>query len=605
MIDLTDTIAAFATHVTTATRDEGVIRLTSLMGTQVWMLREIERGLEGGVRSFVFLKGGRQVGGSTLLDLLTLYWLPKHLGMVGEMVSDDMANMKYRRKVLRQMLRSLPKPYRYPTNADNLDFLEIYDPEDAAMMSTLVFDYAGVRDNSNLGRSKGLNFLYADEVGSWTDEKAVDSLKAALSERHPHRFYAWVSTARGYNVWKDMWDEAKDAVSTRRVFVPWWRHEGYRIEATDARWERYDGRMTADEKILAREVKREFGVEIQPEQVVWHRWKCAEEFRGDEVMMAQEFGWVPEQCFQAHGDKFIAPHEVYRLQLAQKKYPKPTGYRYTWGRTIDDSALLPAAPDKAPLRIYKDPLPYAAYIIAGHPWGSSSPTATHWVAQVYQAWPDHLEQVAEYASDTGTTQEFAWILIHLAGLYRDPHLPYRVIEAQGPGRAVEKHLQLFQEHGFGLGSAARAAGAQDFMGACRHYFWTRPDHLGGKSPTLDLQTNATERPYFLHMLADTIVRQQMTIRSEALITSLAGLRRGEAGDNDEIAGGASQSDAHAMCAMLAVRAWQDHAMGDLERIIPKKEQPDGGRVPSMGEVVAGRFFAQLLATGKTGRATRW
>lgn len=603
VIDL-PAFSAFAAHVTTATRDEGVIRLTQLMGTQRYMLQEINRGLAEGVCSFVFLKGGRQVGGSTLLDLLTLWWLQRHLGMVGQMVSDDEPNMKYRRKVLRQMLASLPRDYRYPTNSDNANWLEIMDPNDRAMLSTLVFDYAGVRDNSNLGRSKGLNFLYADEVGSWTDEKAVDALKAALSERHPHRFYGWVSTARGFNVFKEMWDEAKTAVSTRRAFIPWWRHEGYRIEPDDPRFERYDGRMTADEKMWTREVRREWDVEIQPEQVIWRRWKLAEEFRGDETMMSQEYGSIPEECFQAFGDKFISPHEIQRLRLALKTDAAPSGFRYVWGRTLDESALLPCAPAKAPLRIWQKPVEWGAYIIAGHPWGSSSANATHWVAQVYQAWPDHLEQVAEYASETGTTQEFAWILLHLAGYYRDPHTPFLVIEVQGPGRAVEKHLALFREHGFGLGSGAKATGVQDLFGAYRHYFWYRPDHLGGKSPSLDLQTNPTERPYFVHMLADVIARQQMTIRSDALVTSLASLRRGESGDNDQIAGGAAQSDAHAMCAMLAVRCWQDQAMGDLERIIPKKQQPENGRVPSMGEVVVGQFFKRLLATGSS-RGTRW
>ena len=523
--------------------------------------------------------------------------------MVGELVSDDDNNMRYRRKVLRQMLASLPPPYRYPTNADNAQWLEIMDPDDPAMMSTLLFDYAGVRDNSNLGRSKGLNFFYGDEVGSWRDPKAVDAIKAALSERHPHRLFFWISTARGWNVFKQMWDEAGEAVSTRRSFVAWWMHEGYRIDEGDPRWPRYDGRLTRDEKVLAKSVRREYDVEIQPEQIVWYRWKCAEEFRGDETMMAQEFGWVPEQCFQAHGTKFIPSSRIFDLQQAHKRLAKPEGYRYVWGRTIDESAVVPAR-DTPTLRIWEDPVPWGAYIIAGHPWGSSAPEATDWVAYVFRAWPDHLDQVAAYSSKTGTTQEFAWIMIHLAGLYRDPHLPFRVIEVQGPGRAVEKHLQLFQEHGFGLGAQARARGAQDFMGACRHYFWQRPDHLGGKSPTLDIQTNPTERPFFLHMLADVIAREQMTVRDESLIASLAMLRQAESGDNDQIAGGAAQSDAHAMCAMLAVRAWQDQAMPDLERTIPKRDRPDNDRVPTMGEVVASEFFSQLLRTGRP-RRTRW
>src|SRR5439155_6065902 len=146
----------FASHLIIPSRDLGMVPLRRLYGTQTYLLDEIERGLTDGVRSFLILKGGRQIGGSTLLDALTLYWMQTFDGLVGQMVSDDLPNMKFRRKLLRQMLASLPREYRYPTNADNLDFLEWAPPNG----STLVFDYAGIRSDSNLGRSKGLNFLY-------------------------------------------------------------------------------------------------------------------------------------------------------------------------------------------------------------------------------------------------------------------------------------------------------------------------------------------------------------------------------------------------------------------------------------------------------------
>jgi len=46
--------------------------------------------------------------------------------MVGEMVSDDQPNMLYRRKVIRSMLASAPRRYRYPIKpgSDNAMFME-------------------------------------------------------------------------------------------------------------------------------------------------------------------------------------------------------------------------------------------------------------------------------------------------------------------------------------------------------------------------------------------------------------------------------------------------------------------------------------------------
>lgn len=600
ILDL-DALRDYAANVTTPTREEGVIKISRLLGTQEHLYREIARGLEDGIHSFYILKGGRQVGGSTGCDILGLQWLQTHLGMVGQVISDDQPNMRYRRKVLRQILRALPKPYRFPTNADNADFLELYDPTDETQMSTLLFDYAGVREGSNLGRSKGLNFLYADEVGSWQDEKAVDALKAALAERYPYRLFLWISTARGYNVWHDLWHGAEHSVTTRRIFLAWWMHDGYSVpDQSDPRWDRYGGRLTSDEKMILREVKRTYAVEITPAQWVWYRWKRDDEFGGDEKMMRQEFGSIPEECFQSFGNNFIEPEVVTEMKLEAKRGGLGETHRYTFGPTFDTMAIHQARADKATLHYWTPPDPYGAYIVAGHASGSSSPEATTWVAQVWQAWPDHLKLVAEYASETGTTQEFTWILIHLAGYYRDPYLPYIVNEAQGPGRAVEKHLQLFREQGFGLSHGARAAGIHDVMGAYRHYFWSRPDHLGGKSPTLDLQTNATERPFFLHMVNDVLMRRQATIPSRPLVESLARLRQGEHGDNDQIAGGGGQSDAHAMCMVLAVRCWQDQAMYDLERTIPKKHA-----VPSapthMGEVLTNAFLQGIVRTGRPGR----
>ena len=137
---------AFASRLTIPSRDAGLILFDRPFGTQLAMRKAIAAGWERDIHDFVILKGGRQIGGSTEADALSLYWLQHHHGMVGQMVSDDLPNLKYRRKVMRQMLGSLPRAWRYPINADNLDFLEWAAP----CRSTLVFDYAGLRVESNL-----------------------------------------------------------------------------------------------------------------------------------------------------------------------------------------------------------------------------------------------------------------------------------------------------------------------------------------------------------------------------------------------------------------------------------------------------------------------
>ena len=75
----------------------------------------------------------------------------------------------------------------------------------------------------------------------------------------------------------------------------------------------------------------------------------------------------------------------------------------------------------------------------------------------------------------------------------------------------------------------------------------------------------------LHGLRDALERGHLTLRSAALLDELAALRRGEEGDNDQIAGGAGQSDSRAICAALGVQVWSSTAIADLDMILPPKE----------------------------------
>ncbi len=553
------------------------MRFARPYGTQDFIAREIAAGLEDDVHDFLFLKGGRQIGGSTEFDALTPYWLQTHPGMVGEMVSDDQPNMLYRRKVIRSMMASAPSRYRIPVKAgaDNAMFLEwetIRTPSGKRLGgSTLLFDFAGIRSQSNLGRSKGLNFLYADEVGSWPDQKAVEALDSALAETYPARLYLWVSTARGFNTFKLMWDEAKKSVTRRRRFVAWWQHAGYSVQRGSREWKRYGGRgPSSSERVWVSAVRKQFRHTITREQLAWFRWKLREKFYGDEAMMAQEFACVPEDAFQAFGDKFIDPALILKMRLALDQAPKPEGLRYEWGETLEKVATPAVDPDRAPLVIWEQPIAGSIYLVAGHPWGSSDPNATEFVAQVYRVWPDCMIQVAEYASDVGTMYQFAWVLLHLAGGYRTEIPSYFISEIGGTGYRVLEEIQMLERHGFGLSPKFRTH-LQDVLGSVRHYFYFKPDSPFATRSPQEWKTGADNRPWLLHGLRDAVEQRHITIRSGKTIDQLSWLRRGETGDNDQIAGGQQQSDARALCAALAVECWRQTAIPDLEALIGPHE----------------------------------
>lgn len=591
MLDIA-AVQDFCSHITIPSKDQGLILFDGLFGTQRYLLEEYERGFADGIRDFTVEKG-RQEGITTIMDALRLYWPQTHSGTQGLFVSNSDENRDFRRDVCLEMLNSLPRAYRLPVRVNNKNLL-------AWPSSRLMFDAAGSRQESDLGRSRGVNFLDADEVGLWESPHDIEALRASLSDRHPMRFYSWNGTARGFNHFYDMCQEAQKAATQRFIFIGWYRHELYRVDelAQPAVWEQYNGRLTREERDWIREVKRLYGLEIAAEQVVWYRWVLEEKFYGDEAMRAQEFPCLPDDAFQAFGDRFIPATDIQTLRLAAKKAPKPTGYRYEVAQHWDESTVLRAPVDKAPLLVWEEPEPWASYIVAGHPWGSSSPTAAQWVAQVYRAWPDSLVQVAEYTADEGTTYGFAWLLMYLCGAYNVNASPFLICEANGPGYAVMNQIKLFQELGYGLTSARRAQGLQDFTGAFRRYFYARPDNLSWKSAPIDWKTNPDIRPYLLHSLADTVIRGHMQVRSPLLINSLAGLRRGESGDNDQIEGGAGRSDAHAICAALAVKAWQDFAMNDLVNTVAPKAA-ERSAPTTVSHAIVSNFMDRLLRTGRT------
>lgn len=619
----------FLQHITVPTRDYGLISPWPLFGTQEWMEREILRGLEDDIHEFVILKGGRQIGGSTYWDALTLWYLQSHTGLVGSMVSDDESNRDYRRLIMLDMLASLPVEYRWRVDVNNQGHLKWSKPNN----SRLIFAAAGKRKDSNLGRSKGINFAYNDELGSWFDDRAYFSLHASYSQKHPQRLYGCVSTARGIGtVFHEVWKAAKKAKTQRAIFVSWWMHRDNRIERTQrALWSAYgEPERTAEERLWIHVIARRYGVEIEQEQLAWHRWKLVEECLGDEAFLAQEYACLPEEAFQSFGDKFISPRTVRVLRLGLDTVSPPDGYNYLWAASLDETKcvqidansesamlpeetsgeLLPSGVDEtahsessdpldeehvdpdAPLLVWEEPKPEGVYIVAAHPWGSSDPDATQFVCQVWRCWPDKLVQCAEYASAEGLMYQFAWVCLHLAGAYRGlPGGAYFILEQAATGLQVQREIEFVQERRYGLSLAAKDD-LRDVLGSVQHYLFTRPGSFR-PNPLMQWQTSPAFRPMLIYAMQDEVERGHVDVRSRALIDELASLRRGERGDNDDVAGGRGKSAARAMTLAMSVEYWRKSVMTDLPYFVgqqtPKPEPPKEVR-----EVLVGRFLQDVI-----------
>ena len=369
-----------------------------------------------------------------------------------------------------------------------------------------------------------------------------------------------------------MWKTASVAVTQKTIFTAWWRREDFRSARGTDVWKAYGrGERTEDERRWISAVKKRYRVTITDEQLAWYRYTLAETMLGDETMMAQEYGCIPEDCFQAWGDKFIAPMTIQKMRLALDTAPHPEGWRYEWGATLDETTLSLMGIDLAPLLIWEQPHQDGVYLISAHPAWSSSPNANLCCIQVWRVWPDKMTLVAEYTTESGSTYQCAWAAMHLAGAYRTFIPAYFICEVGGTGYRVLEEIQLIQNVGHGLSGRAKKLQLADFLGSVNHYFFWKPDMFSSRVSTISWRTQPNTRPWLLNGLSDTIERGYMDVRSEALIDELAMLRRGEAGDNDQIEGASATSDARAICAAMAVECWLKTALPDLDRLIAKKE----------------------------------
>jgi hypothetical protein len=586
--------------LTIPTKDfSGVFRMTPLYGTQRYFLDEIATGLEAGVHDFLVLKG-RQQGITTITDALDLYWPQKFDNVQAMMIADDDPNLKVRRAILRQMFYSLPIPYRLPIHSDNEGFLEWNNG------SRLMFAAAASRvqgSRTKLGRGRGASYIHADEFDAWTDTRAVKGLRASRSDRNPTRLYTWASTAQGHGVLWDTWKASEHSPTTRRIFIPWFMHDHYRIEQDNrAVWDAY-GREdpSEEERLWLRAVDERYGIRVAPEQVVWWRWKLATDMEGDLAMMSQEHPWLPEDAFQTFGDVFFKASLIRHLRDDLATAPTPKGYRYRWAKYLDETPVDPCEPlTPGAITVWEEPDPQGVYIVACHPAFSSTQTARDDVVQVWRAYPDALVQAAEYVLEGGgLTRHCAWAAMHLAGAYRMNRRAadvYFVMDVEMTGLAVLQEIKRYEDNNWGLAPRPDARDLRDLKGAIRHYYFRKPDTWAATAAT-EWKSQPSYRPWILNQLRDVVDNGQTTIRSPVLVDELATVRRGEFGDADAIAAGGNAGECRVIAMAMATESWLTTVIDEIRGRFPTKAEPTKGR--HVGEMLVGNYLARLGAAGRT------
>ena len=531
----------FCNQLKIETKEQGLRKMDNLLGTQTYVMEEIDKGLKQGIHFYVILKG-RQLGITTISLALDLYWHYIHNGLNGTLVTDTEENRDMFRGTLGGYMEGLPKTHKIPILAHNRNSLSLKN------RSRIFYQVAGLRAKGSLGRGKGITFLHGTETSSWGDEEGLASLLASLAETNPKRLYIFESTARGFNMFHDMYVEAKKARSQRAIFCGWWRNELYMSDPNSDIYRVYwDGKLTGEEKEWVRDIKKLYGVEINSRQIAWWRWKMAEGIR-DESLMYQEFPPTEDYAFVMTGTSFFSNSRCTDAVKALRK-KSPDYYRYSFGANFQDTNVLKSTERLATLKVWEEPIDTAYYVIGADPAYGSSDWADRFCIQVFRCYADGLEQVASFATSELNTYQFAWVIAHLAGAYKNSTLN---LEVNGPGQAVINEIRNLKRMAASMGSTL-GRDLLDVYGSMQNYIWRRNDTMGGVSNSIGWLTTSATKERMLTYMKDYFEREMMYIYDMDTIEEMKTMTRQDGG----IYASGRNKDDRVIAAALATAAFAE------------------------------------------------
>jgi hypothetical protein len=543
-----DKFRVFCERLKVDTKEKGRMPLTWL-GTQRYFVEEIAEGINRDVHQFVVLKG-RQLGISTVSLALDLYWLFKHEGLQGMVVTDTDDNRDLFRSHLEQYMASLPPRFKPETGKSNRGQMILSNS------SRLMYLVAGVRKSGNLGRAKSANFMHATECSSWGDEEGFASLMNSLAQVNPNRLYIFESTARGYDMFYEAWEAAKKSKTQKAIFIGWWRNELYRKERNTVEFQTYwDGEPTSDERVWIGEIFGLYGYEIKPEQLAWWRWYVVEQMRGDEMMALQEMPPTEEYAFQLSGSKFFSAertNHAYQTAIKQERM----FFRYRFGMNFEDTEFIETTAEQAEVSIWEWPDEKGVYALGCDPAYGSSEWADEFAGCMLRCYADKVVQVLEIGTPDWTEQQFAWVIAHLAGFYRNTMLS---LEMQGPGGAVFNELNNLKRMAGTMKQKDPRRGPFEVVGNIRDYLWKKQDSMTG-SYALQWQTNAREKIRMYTTTRSYFEREMVVINSPECLGQFRNIHR----QGDQIGGEGRAKDDRVTALCIAIMAWNDNLMLELQ-----------------------------------------
>lgn len=515
----------------------------------------------------IFVLKARQLGLSTISRALSAFYIGMHDGMQGALVFDTMPHRDSARIELAKLIRNLDPSLRFPRvlgvgGAGNRDSLQLDND------ARILFLSAGTQQRSTsgtLGRSEGLTMAHLSELCSYDNPEGLKAFEQSMSEFHPDRLYLYESTARGYNQWKDMWDDAcADTYHCATLFLGWWAREDQTISEDDADFELY-GREPPSERERERmaEVRKLYGVEITPGQLAWIRRKIDPTSRPDgdtdagfettdNVMLAEQ-AWTADEAFQQTGSKFFGAKALTKI-TRDNVSNKFKAYMY-WSAEEFPPRIFHAENLKmTELKVWEEPDPDGIYVLACDPAYGENEENDHSAIQILRCYADGVDQVAEYSWPLVTTYQLAWVIASLLGWYGQNRAEIRyILELNGPGTAVFNELKNLRSKVESNRHSARddEKGLADIFRNVKTYIYNRPDSMGA-GYNWHWVTNINRKVMVMERLRDFVGNGKLRVRSLATITEMKSIAR----DGDSIAAPSGMRDDRTFALALAVHYWE-------------------------------------------------
>lgn len=248
----------------------------------------------------------RQVGGTTIA-VAVLYWLAQRHALNTVVIADILERS--------QLLFNMYK--RFHEN-DDMDW---GNPATNVTAKNLVFKNRSAltmktAENPTASRADTLQGLLCSEVPYW-DHKAAETLTSLMGSlaNGPHTICIEESTPKGSSgvfpddfrnakwpsyskYWQQYGNPMPDGTGSSmfiRIFAAWFEFEKHAIAITPQERYKIENSLTAREA-RGREIYR-----WSFEQIAWRRWAIANQCKGSETRLDEDYPEDPESCFQASG----------------------------------------------------------------------------------------------------------------------------------------------------------------------------------------------------------------------------------------------------------------------------------------------------------------